>query len=357
MIITAAVLDDLLHQIYSGLLGVEPGGLNGSRGDGAEEIGALLELTDPRARLSSTENRGRIFSALGELCWYLSGSEELSHISYYISAYKDESEDCETISGAYGPRLFGMPTKDQQANWLDQIGNVIKKLKSPHSRATKRAVVTLFDRTDIAPRFDHDKGRIEVPCTLSFQFLVRNERLHMIVSMRSNDAYKGLPHDVFAFTMIQEIVARSIGCKLGTYKHFVGSLHLYDDSRNGALQYLNEGWQSTANTMPPMPGGCQIKNVADFLALENAIRTGRPYTEKDMKIGSYWGDLAVLLLAFNSFKAKAPPVEAEKLSSYLKHNVYKKYIEQRVRRARDAESPPRPVTQFSLLNEGQYGED
>ena len=59
------------------------------------------------------------------------------------------------------------------------------------------------------------------------QFIVRCEELHLFVCMRSNDAFMGLPHDVFAFTMLQELVARLIGCELGHYHHFVSSLHLY----------------------------------------------------------------------------------------------------------------------------------
>lgn len=38
--------------------------------------------------------------------------------------------------------------------------------------------------------------------------------------MRSNDAYLGFPHDVFFFTMIQELVARSLGIRVGDYHHF-----------------------------------------------------------------------------------------------------------------------------------------
>ena len=59
--------------------------------------------------------------------------------------------------------------------------------------------------------------------------------------MRSNDAFKGLPHDVFCFTMLQEIFARTLGVHVGVYKHAVGSLHLYDKDRQKANQYLKEG--------------------------------------------------------------------------------------------------------------------
>ncbi len=55
----------------------------------------------------------------------------------------------------------------------------------------------------------------------------RGSNLHMSVTMRSNDAYMGLPHDVFCFTMLQEMVAKTLGLELGEYYHYVGSMHLY----------------------------------------------------------------------------------------------------------------------------------
>ena len=160
----------------------------------------LLELNHPRARLSRSETRGRPFSCLGEFLWYLSRDNKLDFIRYYIPAYEKETEDGETIYGAYGPRLF-----DQRGH--DQLRNVINLLRShPESR---RAVIQLFNAEDIARRYK------EVPCTCTLQFLVRRKRLHMLTTMRSNDAYKGLPHDIFCFTMLQEVVARTLGLELG----------------------------------------------------------------------------------------------------------------------------------------------
>ena len=74
----------------------------------------------------------------------------------------------------------------------------------------------------------------------------------MFTNMRSNDAFIGLPHDIFAFTMIQEIVARALKLEPGTYSHAVGSLHLYKTNRDAARKYLKEGWQSTV-VMPRCP--------------------------------------------------------------------------------------------------------
>lgn len=192
-------LDDLLRKLFPKLLSSRID-ISASRGHARELFGVLLELNHPRARLSRSETRGRPFSCLGEFLWYLSRDNKLDFIRYYIPAYEKETEDGETIYGAYGPRLF-----DQRGH--DQLRNVINLLRShPELR---RAVIQLFNAEDIARRYK------EVPCTCTLQFLVRRKRLHMLTTMRSNDAYKGLPHDIFCFTMLQEVVARTLGLELG----------------------------------------------------------------------------------------------------------------------------------------------
>ena len=75
--------------------------------------------------------------------------------------------------------------------------------------------------------------------------MIREGKLSMITYMRSNDLYLGFPHDIFCFTLLQELVARSLSVGVGTYKHMVGSMHLYDQDAEDAQEFLDEGWQST----------------------------------------------------------------------------------------------------------------
>lgn len=58
--------------------------INPTRGPAAELRGVLLEITNPRARLSRTETRGRLFSGVGELCWYLATRDDREFITYYL---------------------------------------------------------------------------------------------------------------------------------------------------------------------------------------------------------------------------------------------------------------------------------
>ena len=97
----------------------------------------------------------------------------------------------------------------------------------------------------------------------------------MVTYMRSNDVFLGLSHDIFAFTMLQEMIAKKLNIELGKYRHSVGSLHLYDDQIDTALQYLNEGWQSTSlnSAMPPMPDGDPWKYMPALLKAEFDIRS------------------------------------------------------------------------------------
>lgn len=88
MRIVAHTLDDLCRKVLPRLL---EGAVttHSSRGLAHERRGVLLELKNPRARLSRTETRGRPFSCLGELLWYLSRDNQLEFIEHYIERYKD----------------------------------------------------------------------------------------------------------------------------------------------------------------------------------------------------------------------------------------------------------------------------
>ena len=77
-------IDDVLHSVIAKT--IENGErIKASRGWTRELYGVLIELENPRARLSLTESRGKIFSCLGELFWYLSGSSSLEYIKHYLS--------------------------------------------------------------------------------------------------------------------------------------------------------------------------------------------------------------------------------------------------------------------------------
>jgi thymidylate synthase len=303
-----STLDDLMHEAVHSLLQlgelIEP-----TRGSALELTGVALELSNPRARLSRTETRGKVFSALGELCWYLSGSNELTPITYYIPKYSDEAEDGK-VHGGYGPRLFAF-------DGFDQVQYVIAALSK--NKSSRRAVIQIFDHRDVA-----EKHR-EVPCTCTLQFLVRGGALQMITYMRSNDAYLGLPHDIFAFTMLQELVAKSVGLPLGRYLHMVGSFHLYTRDQPAAENFLQEGWQTSILPMPTLPDGDPWPGVQQLLVAERHLREGGDISQVPMPTQEYWKDLALLLCSYAANRRRDWSLLAD-LRGHVVSNVYDIFI-------------------------------
>lgn len=314
MELTEDSLDGLLVDLYKSLLdqGVEN---KGSRGSTIELLGVTLRLTKPRARLSRSEDRGKPFSALGELLWYLTGSDELSFIQPYVPRYKEDSEDG-VIHGAYGPRLFAMRGK------ANQIQNVIDLLRK--NSGSRRAVIQLFNAEDIERRYK------EIPCTTTLQFLCRDDRLHLSVTMRSNDAYFGLPHDVFCFTMLQEMVASELGLGLGEYYHYVGSMHIYDTHLEAARAYNSEGHQRTVE-MPEMPHGPSFEIVPLLASVDDRLRHGEPVDAAAEAPDVYWADIIRL---YQTFWSSGDNEVLNALRDAFATPTYKNYIDGRREMAR-----------------------
>lgn len=286
--------------------------------------------------MSRAESRSTLFSALGELLWYLSASNSGDFIDYYIPGYKRKYAEVDgRIHGGYGPRLF-------DDNGVNQISAIIDRLKN--KRDTRRAVIQLFRSTDISSEYR------DIPCTCTLQFLVRRNILHLVVHMRSNDAFLGLPYDIFCFTMLQELVAKSIRAKLGTYNHFVGSLHLYDEHTEKAESYLTEGWQSTV-PMPPMPDGDPWPAIEAILQVEQALRNSSE--PPDLDLDPYWQDLIRLLGIIAAAKSNSLSA-VRAISKKMHFDVYATYVERRSRRLKIKEMEQLDI--HSIINgEGRLG--
>lgn len=157
-----------------------------------------------------------------EAAWMMSGMNTVKHIAPYSNRISDFSDDGVFYKGAYGPKI------------VDQLPYVVESLADDHD--TRQAVINIWREN---PRRSKD-----VPCTLSLQFLRRGHRLHTVASMRSSDAWLGLPYDCFNFTMITCGVIALLRQKtldildLGYLTVNAGSGHLYEVNRKAAEECL-----------------------------------------------------------------------------------------------------------------------
>lgn len=212
-----------ISNIYPMLLEtiLEDGAEVAPRGQKTKEIIALrLSIDDMRNNILVHPVRDLNYRfMIAEFCWIMSGRDDLETIRKYNSRYAEFSDDGVTLTGAYGLRLRGTNGQLHEIYYPDQLWWCRELLKkSPDSR---QAVATCWLPPCPGPSKD-------VPCTLTLQFFIRDKRLEMIVTMRSSDAWLGIPYDLYTFSMIGICLAGSLNVEPGGLVMQLGSSHLYE---------------------------------------------------------------------------------------------------------------------------------
>lgn len=86
-------------------------------------------------------------------------------------------------------------------------------------------------------------GNKDQTCTLHGIFLIRENKLNLTITMRSNDLTLGLVYDLPWFVglmhrMRDELQGTYPDLEIGTYTHYVHSLHIYDRDEDKILKML-----------------------------------------------------------------------------------------------------------------------
>lgn len=157
---------------------------------------------------------------LGEILWYLNGSNSVEEIGKYGKMWYDLTDDGVTVNSAYGYTIF-------HRFGFNQLEYCIKKLKE--NKYDRQAVIHLKMITD-------EKTK-DMPCTCILQFNCMNDKLNLHTYMRSNDVWFGLPYDIAFFMLLLQIVANECSLSLGKYFHTVGDLHSYEKHWCKELSY------------------------------------------------------------------------------------------------------------------------
>ncbi len=161
-----------------------------------------------------------------EPAWILSGDNTLEYIHDYarLGLYSDDGI---FLSGAYGPKI------------VDQLPFIVKCLLNDQD--SRQAIINIWR--------EKPASSADTPCTLSYQFVIRQNRLHMIATMRSNDVYLGTPYDIFTQVMIAYAVCLLLKqmdpvkfkpLALGELHLNVGSFHLYESNFDKARTIVDK---------------------------------------------------------------------------------------------------------------------
>lgn len=194
--------------------------INNPRGMECKEVlHPQIILTNPLNSLITLKNRKLNYAySIIEKFMYLSGvSYPEITLAYNSNMERFINKEVGDFDGAYGLRI-----NSSKVNQLVYCYETLCKDKD-----TRQAVITIHNEDDC--RISSD-----ITCTLSLQFIIREDKLHLVCNMRSNDLYWGSCLDFPAFCFLQEVMLSWLKpfyekLELGNYIHQPTSFHYYTE--------------------------------------------------------------------------------------------------------------------------------
>lgn len=162
-----------------------------------------------------------------------------------------------TVNSAYGYLIWKNKSHGNEKFEHDvlHVGNFnntgpkdlpVAKMRTPWEWA-KESLINDKDTRQAILRFslpEHQwQGNKDQTCTMHGNFLIRDDRLHLSVVMRSNDLFLGLVYDMPWFVslmdkMVAELRDTYPNLTKGHYTHTVHSMHVYERNKEAIEKML-----------------------------------------------------------------------------------------------------------------------
>ena len=175
-----------------------------------------------------------------EFALYNSGTNKVADFAAASKFWSKLANPDGTINSAYGYLLwkrFSLGNQNFATEWL-----------TPWMWA-KESLLRDKDTRQAVMRFSLPEhqwfGNKDQVCTLSGNWLIREDKLHFTIVMRSNDLVLGLVYDLPWFCslmdrMLEELKPTYPNLAKGTYTHFAHSLHIYERDEETVKKMLGE---------------------------------------------------------------------------------------------------------------------
>lgn len=242
---------DVFVRMYQDLRSAPIASPRGSRILELEDYQFALDMTDSPLTAFPARNLNLNY-AKAEARWYLRGKADDRSIEEHASLWPKIIQPDGTYFSNYGQYIFG----ERQYDW------VVEELT--RDRESRRASIVLLKSEHF---FKENK---DVVCTYGMNFRIRQNRLNMSVSMRSNDAIFGTTNDVFCFSVVYRMVFAALQLSWypeivpGTYTHKADSLHVYERHWPMLERLVDESMHGYVRIDVPYPN-----SVHDLMFLNN----------------------------------------------------------------------------------------
>lgn len=160
------------------------------------------------------------------------------YINSEIAWYKNQSSNINDIYGSdkeppvawkYAANIYGEINSNYglliwSKKYFEQYDNVLAELKrNPDSRRG----TMVYTRPSIWAEYN-ENGKSDFICTNAVTYYIRNDMLHSVVQMRSNDVVYGYKNDYAWQRFVQHQLALALGVQVGDIHWQVQNLHVYE---------------------------------------------------------------------------------------------------------------------------------
>jgi len=188
-----------------------------ARGNKVVEIIGASFLADEPTIFAEVNNE----YVAAEIAWYESESTNINDIykgkREPPKAWQSSADKHGNINSNYGHLVFSQ-------KYFQQYHKVCSELMN---NPTSRRATMVYNRPSIWLEYN-ENGKSDFICTNAVTYYLRDEYLHCVVQMRSNDVWAGYRNDRAWQMYLLEGVAGAIKAKTGNIFWQVQNLHLYE---------------------------------------------------------------------------------------------------------------------------------
>ena len=246
---------DLYKDILNDLLNA-PEYISKPRGMEVKEIlNCTIEVQVPNMNLYKNEVRSSPEKYIAaELLWYFSGTNKVDFIEKYAKMWTTLKNKKNEVNSAYGYLIFEEENEHGFGQYEWAIKSLIKDKDS-------RQAFMHFNK----PGHQYETNKDQV-CTLVALLHIRDDKLYMTLTMRSNDVILGFMTDYAFFNMLHQQAYLHLKkyykkLQMGTYTHISHSMHLYSRDYDKVKKMLQCDFETNAI---PLLNTSIVKEVGAF---------------------------------------------------------------------------------------------
>lgn len=189
-----------------------------------------------------TTKKVHLKSVVHELLWFISGNNNVKHLSKHgISIWDEWANEWGDLGPIYGEQWRGCSFNYKTGKIKDQLGEVIENIKKdPYSR---RHVVSAWNVSEL-------ELMALPPCHMMYQFYVtpahpgdiRNDVIPYYLSchmyQRSADCFLGLPFNITSYSLLTHMVAELTNLVPHELIISIGDTHIYTNHLDQVMEQL-----------------------------------------------------------------------------------------------------------------------